>query len=194
MAEEDNSPTPTTLPGKPVRLITPPNGVPTHVEFEDTGEVAAPLYLAASATDNAEAFLESLAKKLVSHGGGGDGPKHAKSIKRHNWIAVIMATLLGPGGAIAVIYATSDRSKANSQELEHVKDAAKSIEPRMEKTEEDVRLIRVNVGQMKTSVDAVQVQQTAIAEGIEELKGENVKRLKDELEDAKRELRRARND
>lgn len=190
---EDPTPTPTTVPGRP-RTETPTNGVPVEREFVDTGEVAAPLYLAASSMDNAEAFLESLAKKLVTHGGGGDGPKHAKSIKRHNWLAVIMAALLGPGGAIAVIYATSDRSKSNSQEVEHLKEATKAIEPRMEKTEEDVRFIRVDVGKMKTSVDTMATEQTAIASGIEELKGENVKRLKDELADAKRELRRARND
>ena len=194
MSENDDSFTPTTLPGK--ERARTGNGVPDHVEFENTGEIVKAVLATGASEDLMSAFVKKAAEHFATStgGGGGDSPsKHAKSIKRHNWLAVIMAALLGPGGAIAVIYATSDRAKANTQEVEHLKDATKSIEPRMVKTEDDVRLIRVNVGQMKTSVDAVQMQQTDIASGIEELKKENVNRLKSELEDARRELRQERN-
>jgi len=179
---------------------TPPNGeaVPTHIEFENTGEVAAPLWQAANETGSAEAFLNSLAVKLAEHGGGGGGgdepAKRTKQIKRSNWLAVLMATLLGPGGAVAVIYATSDRAKENSQEVKHLKDTNGSLLPRLDKTEEDVRYIKVRVSEVKTQMGEVQTQQTSIANGIEELKNENINRLKSELDDARRELRRRGND
>ena len=201
MSDED-SPTPTTLPGKPKRAQSS-NGVhddavPAYVPFENTGEVANKLFAAVEGSPgSAEDFLESLARKLVAHGGGGGGDapaKHAKSIKRHNWLAVVMAALLGPGGAIAVIYATSDRAKSNTQEVEHLKEATKAVAPRVEKNQEQIRLIQVDVSGINKSMGDVKTSQSEIASGIEELKKENVTRLKNELDDANRELRRMRRD
>lgn len=169
--------------------------VPETIELEETGKVSTQFYeQAQAATEGGEdmrqsEFIESIAKKLIQHGGGpgdGDGPvKLAKSIKRHNWLAVIMAVLLGPGGAIAVIYATSDRSKANSHKVEELK----KLEPRVEKTEDDIRYIRARVGEVGTRMDEVKADQTEIVEGINELKQENVDRIKAELKEARAELR-----
>lgn len=203
MQEDVTDPTPTTAPGKRASSQGNLRDFPAVDEFpfEDTGQFSTNLYSRLEATGpdeggiKPEDFIDFLASKIASHGGsgggdGGDGKAHVKQIKRHNYLAVIMAALLGPGGAIAVIYATSDRAKANSAQVEHLNEATKAMEPRMEKTEESVRLIQVNVGKMKTSVDAVQIQQTDIAAGIESLKQENVNRLQRELDTANRELRR----
>jgi len=105
-----------------------------------------------------------------------------------------MAALLGPGGAIAVIYATSDRAKSNTQEVEHLKDAAKSAVPRIEENEKQIRLIQVDVSGINKAMGDVKESTDAIAGGIEELKKENVTRLKNELDDANREIRRMRRD
>lgn len=179
--------TPVTVPGKPTRLESV-DGIPNQVEYERTGEVARTLYSAAeNSSGTAEAFLESLAEKLKGDGNGGDGgippDKHAKSLKRHNWITTLVVLLLGPGGAFAVIYATNDRSKSNTEDV-------KAMKPRVEKAESDVRIIRVRIGDMQGSMNGIKTQQTVIAEGIEDLKKENVTRLQQELKDAKRELRR----
>jgi len=177
--------------------------VPAEEEFEDTGRVSRAFHTqlkegaAAMAGHgeigyNPDQFIDTIAKKLIEHGSGGGGgggvpPEvHKKQIKRHNWIAVIMAAILGPGGALTVIYATSDRSKANSMKIEQVE----KLEPRVKQTEEDVRYIKASVKGVSEKVDTAMVQQTAIAAGIEELKDENVNRLKEELDEAKRELRR----
>lgn len=169
--------------------------VPETIEFEETGKVSTEFYQQAQAATEGGSdmpraeFIEAVAQKLIQHGGGrgdGDGPvKFAKSIKRHNWLAVIMAVLLGPGGAIAVIYATSDRSKANSHKVEELK----KLEPRVEKTEEDIRYIKARVGEVGASMEEVKADQTEIVDGINELKQENVDQLKAELKEARWELR-----
>lgn len=165
------------------------------IPFETTDEMASALYDATKSTPvKPEDFIDRLADKLASHGGTSGGVAHVKTIKRHNWVAVAMATLLGPGGAIAVIYATSDRAKSNSIEVEHLKKAGKEIVPRIEKTEDSVNAIKVKVETIDTSMNAIETSQAEIATGIQELKRENVNRLKSELADAKRELRKRSRD
>ena len=183
-------------------------GVPVAVAFEDSDKFANALYeqvegTAASlgSTDSGEDLtpgniIDILAQKVAKHGGGGGGmPPDAfkKQNKKHNWITIVLALLLGPGGAFAVIRAMDDRSKDNSREVKAMKaDVDADVKPRLNKVEENVDLIRVDVSKMGKSVDDMRTEQTVIADGIEELKGENVERLKDELDEAKRELRRRR--
>lgn len=133
----------------------------------------------------AEVLAELIHQKKPGGGDGGVPPeKHAKSIKRHNWAAIILALILGPGGALTVVYATSDRSKANSIKLEQVE----KIEPRVEKVEDSVELIQVDVSRMGSKVDSVEATQKVIVDGIEELKQENVESLKDKNARLEREL------
>lgn len=179
--------------------------------FEDTGKFAAALYdhvekasaeYAATGGGplSADNFLDVLAEKITKHGGGGGGGNggvppetHKKSIKRHNLVAVLLALVLGPGGAFAVLQAMDDRSKTNTHEVKSMKaEVEDDVKPRLDKVEESVDLIRVDVSKMGKSVQNFDKQQTAIVEGIDELKQENVKRLKDELDDMRRENRRLR--
>ena len=144
-------------------------------------------------------ILDVLAKKLVKHGGGGSGGMPPEAFKKqnakHNWITVILALLLGPGGAFAVIRAMDDRSKSNEHGIKAVtKTIDEDFKPRMEKTEKDVNYIKIRIGKVDEKVDKAMTQQTTIVDGIEELKKENVNRLKDELDDARRELRRVNRD
>lgn len=158
--------------------------VPEPIKAENTGKMSAALYESTQGDDvvTPENFLDALAKKLGDDKDPADSPaKHAKSVKRHNWVMALMALLLGPGGALAVIYHTSDRSKANSVDVEQLK----ALEPRVEKTEADIRSI-------KSSMTTMAKSSKEIASGIKELKQENLTKLKNELEDTKRELRRER--
>lgn len=173
-------------------ISTPSNGIPETTDFEQTGRIATAFSAQAqAAADNGSAgqFMDEFAKKLLQHGGvppDGGNPAHAKSIKRHNWLAIIMSLLLGPGGAIAVIYATSDRSKENS----HKVDELRKLEPRVGKTEDDIQFIRVRVKEVGTAVELVKEDTGAMVIGIAELKNENLNRLKQELAEARREIRR----
>jgi hypothetical protein len=191
---EDDSPTPVTLPGKR-REVTPANGVPEVVEFETTDQMVGEFLKVAAGTEH---LVDLFVKKLQEHGspvgggseGGDAGAKYVKEIKRHKWIAALMAMIVGPGGAIAVVVATSDRSKANSQEVIHLKEADKALTPKVQRNTEDIRLIKVDVSGINKSIGEVNDSQTAIAAGIEDLKKENVNRLQKELDNANRQLRR----
>ena len=198
--ESDDAPS--TRPIRVVRPVSSDGIVENVIPFEETGRIASALKNDASIIDKMRQsdFVEAVALKLIEKGapGGSDGgippEKYAKSMKRHNWLAIVMSLLLGPGGAIAVIYATSDMAKANSKEVEHLKESSRTaIWPRIEKTEESVRLIRIQVDTIKTSVKQIKGSNADIVKGIQELKKENLNRLKDELDDARRELRRERN-
>lgn len=169
----------------------PMNGVPAERHFVDTGAVETAV---AAAVDSEENTVEALAKLILGSqptnggdGGNDSGAKYVKEIKRHKWVAVLMAMVLGPGGAFAVVYATSDRSKANAATIE----SHNAFGPRITKTESDVYEIKNDIGDLKTSDAAGQKQQTEILKGITELKKENVDRMTAELEETKRLLRRA---
>lgn len=156
--------------------------VPVPIAFEDTGKFPRAL---CSAVQGGNTVTPD------GDGGGGnsDAPdRHAESIKKHNLITILLTLLLGPGGAIAVVYATSDRAKANSYEVKHLK----TLEPRVDNAEKEIHIIKADVSGINQSMKEVKASSKAIAVGIEELKQENVNRLKSELEDAKREIRRHR--
>jgi len=212
---EDDDTTPVTAPGR--RLSSVPGGatipdglmaadvsVPEHVEFEETGKIAAAFEEKLQEVEGSpmeqSALITALAEKLLekgggSAGGGGSGvppEEHAKSIKRHNWGTIILAALLGPGGFITAWYALVDRSKDNSAKVEQLDAASKSMDERVEQTEKDVKYIKVRVGEVSSTMSNIQVQQTEISNGIKALKQENVQRLERELQDARRELRRRR--
>ena len=144
--DEDTPSTPVTRPGNPRASSSDErDGVPCYAESDDTGKVSQALCSAMQDRDDTvtpETLLDVLVEKLSNANGNGDDPKkHADSIRAHNRLAVFMAILLGPGGALAIVYATSDRSKSNAYEVEHLK----KMEPRIEKTEKEVRFIRVRV-------------------------------------------------
>jgi hypothetical protein len=175
------------------------SAIPKAVVFERTDRLSKDLYNAVSGDDSEESaltpenFIEQLAEKLgemTGGGGGGGGGQTKKEAKKQNIVAILLMLLIGPGGAMAVIYATRDEARSNTQDVEYLKKASKKLEPRVEDTEDNIRLIKVRVGTIDKSINAIETSQTAIAGGIEELKQENVKRLQDELDEAKRELRR----
>lgn len=172
------------------------NGVPRERRFVDTGAVETAV---AEAVDSEENTVEALAKLILGSqpapggSGGGDGSNEAKvvkEIKRHKWIAALMALLLGPGGAIAVVYATSDRSKANAASIE----AHKAFGPRITETEAAVAEIKQDIGKIQTDVKTGKDQAAKILTGIDELKKENINRMTDELKETKRLLRKAERD
>lgn len=176
------------------RALTPPNGIPIVRRFEDTGEIEVAVAEAvASEQDTGVALAKMILAAVRGEGGKGGGngnqagAKYVKEIKRHKWVAAIMALLLGPGGAIAVVYATSDRSKANAAKVE----SHDAFGPRIADTESAVEEIRSDIGKIQLNVSGAKLQQTEILKGIGELKKENITRMTDELSETKRLLRQA---
>lgn len=166
------------------------SGVPTPRKFENTGEIEEAVTRAIESPENTEVALAKLILGAVQHTEDDthdNGLKYVKEIKRHKWVAAIMALFLGPGGAVAVVYATSDRSKENAAKIE-VHD---TYDSRIQKTEKSVEEIKHDIGKIQTSVSAAKSQQAEILSGIGELKKENINRMTKELEETKRLLRRA---
>ena len=165
--------------------------------MEDTGRIRAAMATASESEGAVLAIAENLHRLQQQYGGGNGGggvpPEvHSKQIKRHNWIAVLLAAVLGPGGALGVIYATRDQTKTNSAEIEHNGKQVERLEPRVKASEDGIQFIKNKVKANGATIGEMRTEQTAIHSGIEELKKENVNRLKEELDDAKRELRRRR--
>ncbi len=200
MAAVDDNPT-MTLPGRLVVPRAESNGltaVPCEVEVEETGKLSTSLYEAVQGDQavTPENFLEQLAGKISElsagdGGGGGDAPeKHAKSIKRHNWITVIMALLLGPGGIVTAMYVMDGRSKSNEKEVQVLRAADAIQKPKVDKNTEDIQQLKSDVKGINESVGEMKGQQTTIVEGITALKQEKVDKLEADLARAERELRR----
>lgn len=192
--------TPITSPGRP-KPRPDTNGVPEPIEFENTGEIVNAV-MASGAPEN---LLDAFIDKAVAHltegngggmGGNGGGAAIAKTAKKQNSIFLLLMLIVGPGGAVGAHYALKGQAASNTQEVQHLNDAVNGTDrspglgDRVEQTEENIRLIKVRVGTIDKSVKSIETSQTAIQGGIEELKSENVKRIQDELDDAKRELRR----
>lgn len=114
-----------------------------------------------------------------------DGERYVKEIRKHKWVGALLAALLGVGGAVGGAVTATDRSEVNQVEVKNIKEANKALDIRVSGTESDIQDI-------KTSVFAIETSQAIMASGIGELKKENVDRLKEELEEAKREIRRHR--
>ena len=176
--------------------IAPPNGVPAHREFEDTGAIETAV---AAAVASEEDTMSALAKLIINSrpsnggGGGGDaGAKVLKDIKKHKWLAGLMAMILGPGGMTATYYAIKDRGIANEASVRKLTEVQDEVHPKIDSNTKNIRLIKVDVSNIDTSVDQMRVQQTAIVEGIESLKKENVSRLQKENDRLERALARAR--
>lgn len=179
----------------PMSIALPSSGVPEHREFENTGEVATAV---AAAVASDEDTMTALAKLIISSqpsqdgggGGGGDaGVKVLKDIKRHKWLAALMAMVLGPGGMTATYYAIKDRGIANESAVQQLTQDAIEIHPKIESNTDDIRLIKVDVSKINKSVDDMKTQQTAIANGIESLKQVNVDRLEKENDKLERKIR-----
>lgn len=179
----------------------PRNGVVEHVDFEETGKVLSMMAHRVAGDEDEDKLVDAMERLLVKRGGGGGdgddpGERYVKEIRRHKWIAAVMALILGPTGMVGAYYAIRDRSIANASGVEALKkqvngdDTHPGIAPRVLEAEESIRLIKVRVGTIDKSMKSIETSQTAIQGGIEELKAENVKRLEDELSEARRELRR----
>jgi hypothetical protein len=140
-----------------------------------------------SATEIAQAWI-----KLGGGNGNGSGvppERHAKSLKRHNWMTTLLVLLFGSGGIVASYYATKHRSETNSTQIEEHK-----AKPMHDGAAEEYELIKVRIVGMETKFTAVEDGQLKITKGIDELKQENVKRLEDEKTALEREVRRLRRD
>ena len=160
------------------------------IEFEDSS----PLHAAVEGMPKAREIAIELINLSGDGGSGGGGHRRAgddkKARRKHSALIGVISVLFGSGGAMGVVYATSDRSKANEIKIEAAAKSVDNLEPRLNKTEGDIRYIKAEIKGVGEDVDKAMVQQTAIIEGIEDLKKENVNRLQDELRDARRELRR----
>ncbi len=123
---------------------------------------------------------DKLTKALIESAGGAMGSENLldelterlQPKKRNTLVTLLVGAIVCTGGPLAVVYTTQDTSEANSAKIE-------ALEPRLKQVEK-------HVGAIKTDMEG-------IAGGIDELKEENVNRLKTELEDAKQALRRERN-
>lgn len=200
MAVADDT-TSVALPGRPTPraesngLAAVPEAVPEVIEFENTGRMSAAIRKAMESEGSEDLVSEMISVlRRTGDGGGGDDPgeKTLKEIKRHKWLAALMSLFLGSGGMVGSYYALKARAASNTKEVEVLKEAAKTTEPRIENNAKDIRLLKGDVSGINKSVGEMKGQQTTIVDGIEELKNENVKRLKQELKDAKQELTQLR--
>ena len=163
------------------------NGVPMTREFEDTGRLAAAVAGGLGEDPGSDSDLIRLLTVKLSGGGDGDGgARYAKEIKKHKWIAALMALVLGTGGPLAVIYATRDQSRANAQEIE----SRKAWGVQIRDNSNQLEAVSVDIKVLKNTVDGARVIQQEIASGIDELKAESINELKSDLAEARRELRR----
>ncbi len=124
-----------------------------------------------------ENFIDQIARKLNV-----DDAKASQ--KKQNLMAILMMAVIGPGGAMAVLYATRDQSKDNATKVEALKIGADKLEPRVEAVERSILGIQ----------DSIKVL-PAMATGIKDLNEEKTQRIKDKiekLETENRELRRKR--
>lgn len=143
---------------------------------------------AASGEDVSSADLVSEIVRMVGGDGGGNVKKAAR---RSTWIIGLLVALFGSGGIVASYYVTEARSKTNADAIKahSAMDMHPAAVRRVEKIEADVKATRDDVKDIKT-------QQTAVIGGIEQLKKEaqteKQKRLQEELERLRRELRRRR--
>lgn len=154
----------------------------------DTGPIRGQLAAALNEPGALDAIMEAAVKATLGGGSGGDGKHHPpKTDLSKGAVVKIMAIVLTilSGGGLTTYYMTVDRAQDNELAIE-------KLIPRVESAEGDVRYIKATIKETKTSVEKVRDEQKAVLSGIEELKKENVKKLQDELSDAKTELRRER--
>lgn len=193
--------TPVTLPGaRIVRAESPTlSGVPEEVEFENTGKIVSDLIASGASEDLMSAFVQKAAEAFAaSSGGGGDDDsnpeKTLREIKKHKWLAALMALLFGSGGMVGSYYALKAQAASNTEKVEQVEAAAKATEPVIEKNTDDIRLIKVDVSNINKSVGEMKTQQTAIVNGINTLKKEaqteKQTRLEEKVKALERENRR----
>lgn len=161
------------------------NGVQDPVVFETTGEVEKAVMAAVDSEENTVVALAKLILGSQSNGNGNGNGSGAKEPKRNKWLMALVVLVLGSGGTTAVIYTTSDIAKANSLEVEHLK----QLGPRLDKTEEDIGTIQVDLGKIEQSVASGARQTAKVLEGIKSLKEENVNRLVKENEKLERKVR-----
>lgn len=138
------------------------NGIPQEVEREQTDPNIRAALQTATVTDVARALVDQ-----------------AKPDQRQNKLLIaLMAALLGPGGALAVVYVSDSRSKDNAEVIREIK-------PKVEANSQAVREIGDKIGTVAT-------EQIEIGRSIKAMEDKNVRRLEKELEEARRELRRRR--
>lgn len=178
-----------------VHSDAPSNGVPKHRRFENTGAIEMAVKEAVASEENT---VEALAKLILGSqksndsgdGNGGDaGAKVLKDAKKHKWLVAIMALILGPGGMTATYYAIKDRGIANEAAVEQLTKDAIDIHPKIESNTEDIRLIKVDIGKINTSMETGVKTQKKMLEGIESLKQVNVTRLEKENDKLERKIR-----
>jgi hypothetical protein len=173
----------------------PPNGT-REFPRATTPELSASLYDAAAADEavqSAEDFLDALAEKLVSKvgnggGGGHQGPprKEFLGLTAGSWIrtmaGMLIAGVITAGAWVLLVRDTLKEHGAQIEEHQALpmhKDASKAVE------EFDERL-----GTVETAVQSINTKQTQVISGIDELKKENLDKLKTETAELKAENRR----
>lgn len=108
----------------------------------------------------------------------------AGEIKRHKWLAIPLAAMMGIGGAGAGVYATTEKATT----APHRTDEA--LGSKVEANSARIREVSEDIQDLTESVDTAIAAQSDIASGIRQLKAESLDQLKSDLADAKRELRR----
>ena len=188
--------TPVTLPGRPPRRAESPDldGIPETREFETTGQMMKAVLATNPSEDLMTAFVQKAAEAFAANNsGGGDGrdPEETlKEMKRHKWLAALLALLFGSGGMVGSYYALKAQTASNTEKVEAIEKAAKAAAPRIEKNASEIRLIKADVSDFNKAVGEVKAQNKEIAEGVESLKQVNVNRLEKENEKLEREIRR----
>lgn len=181
------------------RLVVQSNGVPRDRRFENTGAVETAVSRAVASEENT---VTALAKLILASqpanntadggagaGGGDDGEKSLRAIKKHKWLAAIMALVLGPGGMTATYYAIKDRGIANESAVQQLRKDAAVIHPKIEENTKDVQLIKIDISKIERSVMDLKKQNTSIAAGVESLKQVNVDRLEKQNDRLERKIR-----
>jgi hypothetical protein len=153
-----------------------------------TPELSAGLYTAAHASEaqSADDFLEALAVKLAGKVGGGDGHKQFLGLTAGSWVRTMAGMLIA--GAItagAWVLLVRDTLKDHAAKIESHE--AKPIHTEAAKT---VEALDDRLDTVEGAVRSINTKQTMVIEGIDELKKENLDKLKTESAELKAENRR----
>jgi hypothetical protein len=159
----------------------------------NTPELSAGLYKAAHAGEaqTADDFLEALAVKLAGKVGGGDGhggppKKQFLGLTAGSWVRTMAGMLIaGLITAGAWVLLVRDTLREHGSQIE-----SHESEPMHPEAAKSVKALDDRLDTVEGAVKSINTKQTQVITGLDELKKENIDKLKSEAAELKAENRR----
>lgn len=171
----------------------PSDGIPTQRRFEDTADIKKAVDDAVASEGSTDQALARLILSTMRPPDGDVGTKVLKDMKKHKWLAGLMALVLGPGGMIATYYAVKDRGIANEAAVTAIKEELRAGNVRERETTDEITLIKSDISKINTWFESAGTKHQLMLDGIQSLRQVNVTRLEKENDKLEQELRRQRN-